>query len=383
MCVAILKLCREKQAWSHLIANSQLLAKRRSQSKVAITGIVAQGLEQLEDTAIKLDDATREELLKTLCDVTDGKMYCEAERAKLTRMLSALKERQGDVASAADILQDVNVETRVFGVRGETRHRHAVAARGPSVPCRCRQHRARQSEPRPTRHRHAVAARRRGDGVSHEPRRARGRVASTRARHRRHRRISNAGTAHYQREKRSTTSSTRCDSCSRKETECGLHPLKKVQRKTLEEDDLQDLKVRFYKLMSEYHVSRTRRSTSRKISGPYLTRRRSRTTRASWRDALSSTALFLALSQHAPGVSDMMHRVLADATASPKLEKLPTAKHLLTLFTTQKLWRIRLTEEHQRAVEAHPALHTAGAEIHQRWKNTLRERVIQHNIRVV
>ena len=29
---------------------------------------------------------------------------------------------------------------------------------------------------------------------------------------------------------------------------------KKVQRKTLEEDDLQDLKVRFYKLMSEYHV---------------------------------------------------------------------------------------------------------------------------------
>ena len=25
VCVAILKLCREKQAWSHLIANSQLL----------------------------------------------------------------------------------------------------------------------------------------------------------------------------------------------------------------------------------------------------------------------------------------------------------------------------------------------------------------------
>ena len=58
---------------------------------------------------------------------------------------------------------------------------------------------------------------------------------------------------------------------------------------------------------------------------------------ASWRDALSSTALFLALSQHAPGVSDMMHRVLADATAAPKLEKLPTAKHLLTLFTTQEI----------------------------------------------
>ena len=172
VCVAILKLCREKQAWSHLIANSQLLAKRRSQSKVAITGIVAQGLEQLEDTSVKLDDATREELLKTLCDVTDGKMYCEAERAKLTRMLSALKERQGDVASAADILQDVNVETWVSA----------------------------SEDLRPPR----ALARRRRDGVSHEPRRARKRRVDSRARHRRHRRT---GTAHYQREKRSTTSS--------------------------------------------------------------------------------------------------------------------------------------------------------------------------------
>ena len=91
VCVAILKLCREKQAWSHLIANSQLLAKRRSQSKVAITGIVAQGLEQLEDTSVKLDDATREELLKTLCDVTDGKMYCEAERAKVSHAARKLR----------------------------------------------------------------------------------------------------------------------------------------------------------------------------------------------------------------------------------------------------------------------------------------------------
>ena len=150
VCVAILKLCREKQAWSHLIANSQLLAKRRSQSKVAITGIVAQGLEQLEDTSVKLDDATREELLKTLCDVTDGKMYCEAERAKLTRMLSALKERQGDVASAADILQDVNVETCVFGVRGEIPS--TVAAR--RSPRRWRAREAKRAMP------HAPPARR-------------------------------------------------------------------------------------------------------------------------------------------------------------------------------------------------------------------------------
>ena len=158
---------------------------------------------------------------------------------------------------------------------------------------------------------------------------------------------------------------------------------KKVQRKTLEEDDLQDLKVRFYKLMSEYHVLEDAPFDLAQNFWAIFNTKTVQDDEASWRDALSSTALFLALSQHAPGVSDMMHRVLADATAAPKLEKLPTAKHLLTLFTTQEIVAYPLTEEHQRAVEAHPALHTAGPEIHQRWKNTLRERVIQHNIRVV
>ena len=77
-------------------------------------------------------------------------MYCEAERAKLTRMLSALKERQGDVASAADILQDVNVETCVFCVRIERATGTPRGRRGPGV-------RARRREPRPTRRRHVAA----------------------------------------------------------------------------------------------------------------------------------------------------------------------------------------------------------------------------------
>ena len=199
-----LKLCREKQACAW-IANRNL-AEHMVATKEAIIGIVAQGLEQLEDTN-KVDDATREELLKTLCDVTDGKMYCEAERAKLTRMLSALKERQGDVASAADILQDVNVETCVFGGRGEI---PSTVAAPVAASMACARGDASHA-PHATGTSHAVAARRRGDGVSHEPRRTsllhRRDDTSVEAsrrhrRHRRHRRISNAGTAHYQREKK-------------------------------------------------------------------------------------------------------------------------------------------------------------------------------------
>ena len=68
---------------------------------------------------------------------------------------------------------------------------------------------------------------------------------------------------------------------------------------------------------------------------------------ASWRDALSSTALFLALSDHEPGVPDMMHRVLA--AAGEKLDRLPLAKHLLKLFTTPEIVAYRRPRGKRRA----------------------------------
>ncbi|KAH8065170.1 hypothetical protein JL722_2077 [Aureococcus anophagefferens] len=157
-----------------LNAHCTLLAKRRSQSKAAIGGIVAEGLAVLEAEPAEMTDlADREALLKALCEITDGKMYCEGERAKLTRMLSALKEAAGAVGEAADILQGVNVETY-----GSLSKREKVDYILDQV-------------------RLMLA---KGDRV-------RAYILS-----------------------------------------------KKVQRKTLLEDDLQDLKVRFYKLMVEYHV---------------------------------------------------------------------------------------------------------------------------------
>lgn len=46
-----------------------------------------------------------------LRDITDGKIYLEAERARLTRALAIIKEQNGDLAGAADVLQEVHVET--------------------------------------------------------------------------------------------------------------------------------------------------------------------------------------------------------------------------------------------------------------------------------
>merc|ERR1712232_884201 len=53
----------------------------------------------------------REKLIVTLRDITDGKMFLEAERARLTRTLAIIKEEENKIGEASDVLQEVHVET--------------------------------------------------------------------------------------------------------------------------------------------------------------------------------------------------------------------------------------------------------------------------------
>jgi len=41
--------------------------------------------------------------------VTEGKIYVEIERARLTKRLARIKEEEGNIDEAADILQEVAV----------------------------------------------------------------------------------------------------------------------------------------------------------------------------------------------------------------------------------------------------------------------------------
>merc|ERR1712115_614845 len=50
-------------------------------------------------------------LINTLRTVTEGKIYVEVERARLTHRLAKMKETDGEVAEAAKIMQDLQVET--------------------------------------------------------------------------------------------------------------------------------------------------------------------------------------------------------------------------------------------------------------------------------
>jgi 26S proteasome regulatory subunit N5 len=70
--------------------------------------MVQEAMSHLDDTP---DMETKLELIDTLRTVTEGKIFVEVERARLTRMLSKIKEDEGKIDEAADILQELQVET--------------------------------------------------------------------------------------------------------------------------------------------------------------------------------------------------------------------------------------------------------------------------------
>jgi 26S proteasome regulatory subunit N5 len=78
-------------------------------------GLLKQSATKMIQHAISLIDTvdlkTKLELVDTLRAVMDGKIFVEVERARLTRVLSKIKEEKGEIVEAADILQELQVNT--------------------------------------------------------------------------------------------------------------------------------------------------------------------------------------------------------------------------------------------------------------------------------
>uniref|UniRef100_G1N6B8 Proteasome 26S subunit, non-ATPase 12 n=1 Tax=Meleagris gallopavo TaxID=9103 RepID=G1N6B8_MELGA len=106
--VAIVKMCYEAKDWDALNENIILLSKRRSQLKQAVAKMVQQCCTYVEDIT---DLPVKLRLIDTLRTVTEGKIYVEIERARLTKTLATIKEQNGEVKEAASILQELQVET--------------------------------------------------------------------------------------------------------------------------------------------------------------------------------------------------------------------------------------------------------------------------------
>lgn len=107
-CGAVVSACYDAKDWKLLEENVVLLSKRRGQLRQVIQSFVRQAMGYIDSTP---DKAARVSLIKTLQGVTEGKIFVEIERARLTRRLAAIQEADGDVSGAADTMQEVAVET--------------------------------------------------------------------------------------------------------------------------------------------------------------------------------------------------------------------------------------------------------------------------------
>jgi len=83
-----------------------MLAKRRAQLRRAITDMVHLAMGWLD----ALDKEKKIELINTLNEVTEGKIFVEVEKARLTKMLATMKEEEGNIEEAANLMQEVQVE---------------------------------------------------------------------------------------------------------------------------------------------------------------------------------------------------------------------------------------------------------------------------------
>lgn len=107
VCVAICRLCFEAKDYKFLIQNLHVLAKRRGQLKTAVQDFVKETMTYLD----QVDHDTKMELINELRVITEGKIYVEIERARLTRTLAKVREDEGKIGEAAEILQEIQVET--------------------------------------------------------------------------------------------------------------------------------------------------------------------------------------------------------------------------------------------------------------------------------
>lgn len=108
ICVAIVRIFHDRKDWKAVGEHVVLLSKRRAQLKAAVTKTVQEAIGYLEEVD---DEAERMVLLETLRDVTAGKIYVEIEGARLTRRLAKIREEKGDLEGAAEIMQELQVET--------------------------------------------------------------------------------------------------------------------------------------------------------------------------------------------------------------------------------------------------------------------------------
>ncbi|PFH33288.1 putative 26s proteasome subunit p55 [Besnoitia besnoiti] len=272
-----------------------VLCKKRGQLKRTISDIVKLAVTWLPD--MKKEDKI--EMIETLKKITEGKIFVEVERARLVLMLAEMKEAEGNIDEAANILQEIQVET--FGAM-EKREKTEYILKQMALVLR------------------------RGDFI-------------------------------------------RCQIIS-----------KKINAKLLDNDEsLQDLKIRYYRLMILYYLHEGMTLDCCKAYHSIYNTPSVQKDKEQWTLILQCYVLFLLLAPFDREVRQLAESV--QVTEAKKLKEMPAFAQLLKDMTTVELLAWPLPYE--ATLRAHQVFQDSPHEEGEaRWK-LLRRRVVQHNLRVI
>mmetsp|Transcript_4642 Transcript_4642/g.7740 ORF Transcript_4642/g.7740 Transcript_4642/m.7740 type:complete len:443 (+) Transcript_4642:44-1372(+) len=105
---AMVELCYEAKDWPKLNETISMLSKRRAQLKQAVGAMVQLASKYVDELT---DEVTKLALIETLRAVSEGKMFVEVERARLTKILAQIHEAKGEAVEARKMMVETVVET--------------------------------------------------------------------------------------------------------------------------------------------------------------------------------------------------------------------------------------------------------------------------------
>lgn len=299
--VVIIKLCKTHDNWTELSANIHLLCKRRQQFKQVQEKVVQEAAEYVDETP---DDPTRLALITTLRAVSEGQIFVEVERARLTYKLAQMEESSGDIDKAAATLQEEQVES--YGGMGKREKLHYILEQVRLVL-------------------------KKQDFV-------RGKIIAN-----------------------------------------------KVDKKAMEDPELEDLKIKYFELLITYH---THERDALELAKAHLAIYRCDSVKddePAWKKQLKLSALYLALAPFDNHQIDLVRILTQDKRLK---EGLPSYYALLKHFISGEIAPWPLPENDE--LSKHPLMVTTGMDTssspsaaNKDWYEVLHDRVMENDIRVV
>jgi len=106
LAVAMVQMCYDAKNWDVLNETITMLSKRRAQLKQVVGAMVRQATKFVDE---QKDETLKLQLIHTLRAVSEGKIFVEVERARLTKTLAVIHESKGEIEEARKIMQDTQL----------------------------------------------------------------------------------------------------------------------------------------------------------------------------------------------------------------------------------------------------------------------------------